>query len=398
MFSRSPKGSFIKYSVFIVGGGLLAYGSAESLASSETFYNKAVIPLIHRHIDGETAHDCAIRFISWGLLPRFSNSRKEYPELNCEFLGKQLKNPIGLAAGFDKNGQAIRPLAEWSGFGLIEIGTVTPIPQQGNPRPRVFRLLEDEALINRYGFNNDGVGRVQQRVKAARDDWNDNLAMFGVNLGKNKLCDEARLDYEIGVNYFAAYSDYVVINVSSPNTPGLRSIQKKSDLQNLLAYVKHAIDVMELNVRPKVLLKIAPDLTECEKKDIAQVVMDSKYGVDGLIVSNTTIARPDTLRSKNKDESGGLSGTPLREMSTECVRDMYRFTNGRVPIVGCGGVSSGADAYEKIRAGASVVQLYSALAYHGFPVVGKIKRELAELLRRDGYTNISQAVGADHRI
>ncbi|KAK6052997.1 dihydroorotate oxidase [Cooperia oncophora] len=294
------------------------------------------------------------------------------PRKSLIFLGKQLRNPIGLAAGFDKNGEAIRPLAEWSGFGLIEIGTVTPIPQQGNPRPRVFRLLEDEGIINRCGSNSDGVGRVQQRVKAARDEWNDNLAMLGVNIGKNMLCDEAKLDFEIGVNYFAAYSDYVVINVSSPSTPNLRSMQKKSGLQNLLTYVKHAIDVMELNPRPKLLLKIAPDLTESEKKDIAQVVLDSKYGIDGLIVTNTTIARPDSLRSANKVESGGLSGAPLREMSTECVREMYRFTNGRVPIVGCGGVSSGADAYEKIRAGASVVQLYSALAYHGFPVVGKV--------------------------
>ncbi|VDO83144.1 unnamed protein product [Heligmosomoides polygyrus] len=356
------------------------------------------MPLIHRHIDGETSHQYAIRAVSWGLLPRFSKSLKEYPELKCEFLGKQLKNPIGLAAGFDKNGEAIRSLAELSGFGLIEIGTVTPIPQKGNPRPRVFRLLEDEGIINRYGFNNDGVGRVQQRVKAARAVWNDNLAMFGVNIGKNKLCDEARLDYEIGVTYFAAYSDYIVINVSSPNTPGLRAIQKKSDLQKLLAFIKQSVDVMELDSRPRVLLKIAPDLTENEKKDIAQVVLDTKYGVDGLIVSNTTTSRPGSLQSDSRGEAGGLSGAPLRRISTECVRDMYRFTNGRVPIVGCGGVSSGADAYEKIRAGASVVQLYSAIAFHGFPVVGKIKRELVELLRRDGYANVSQAVGADHRI
>lgn len=155
---------------------------------------------------------------------------------------------------------------------------------------------------------------------------------------------------------------------------------------------------MELDSRPRVLLKIAPDLTENEKKDIAQVVLDTKYGVDGLIVSNTTTSRPGSLQSDSRGEAGGLSGAPLRRISTECVRDMYRFTNGRVPIVGCGGVSSGADAYEKIRAGASVVQLYSAIAFHGFPVVGKIKRELVELLRRDGYANVSQAVGADHRI
>ncbi|WKX90703.1 hypothetical protein Q1695_009504 [Nippostrongylus brasiliensis] len=387
-----------EFQLFLHQLGVEAYGSAELLYGSETFSSKAVMPLIHRHIDGETSHRCALRAAALGILPRFSQNRREYPELECEFLGKHLKNPIGLAAGFDKNGEAIRQLAELSGFGLIEIGTVTPIPQQGNPRPRIFRLPEDEAIINRYGFNNDGVGRVQQRVKAARVNWTDGLAMLGVNIGKNQLCDEAKLDYEIGVTYFAAYSDYIVINVSSPNTSGLRALQKQSELKKLLAYVKQTLDVMKLDCRPKVLLKIAPDLTEREKKDIAEVTMDSKYGVDGLIVSNTTVTRPATLHNENRNEKGGLSGAPLRQLSTDCVRQMYKFTQGRVPIVGSGGVFSGADAYEKIRAGASVVQLYSAIVYHGFPVVGKIKRELAELLRKDGFTNISQAVGADHRI
>ncbi|VDM69213.1 unnamed protein product, partial [Strongylus vulgaris] len=207
----------------------------------------------------------------------------------------------------------------------------------------------------------------------------------------------ARVDYEIGINCFAPYSDYLVLNISSPNTPGLRSMQRKSDLEKLLLHTKYVLDQMKLDSPPKVLLKIAPDLIESEKKDIAKVVVDPKYGVDGLIVSNTTISRPGNLLSDKRTESGGLSGAPLREMSTECVREMYRLTKGQMPIVGCGGIASGKDAYEKIRAGASVVQLYSALAFQGFPVVGKIKRELVELLRKDGFSNVTEAIGADHR-
>ncbi|KAE9420569.1 hypothetical protein Angca_003924, partial [Angiostrongylus cantonensis] len=355
-----------------------------------------VFPLIHQYIDGELSHRLAVRLVSWGLLPRFGQSRKEYPELECDFFGKHLKNPIGLAAGFDKNGEAIRSLAKLSGFGFIEIGTVTPIPEQGSPRPRLFRLIEDEGVINRYGFNNDGVGRVQQRVKTARANWQSDFAVLGVNVGENKTEYDTKSNFEIGVNSFAAYSDYMVLNLFSPNTSGLTLT--KSELQSLLLYVKEAIDVLHLASRPKLFLKISPDLTDMEKRDIAQVVIDSKHGVDGLIISDTTMSRPKTLKSENKSETGGLSGTPLRQMSTECVREMYKFTSGHVPIIGCGGISSGADVYEKIRAGASVVQLHSAIVFHGFPIIGKIKRELIELLNRDGFKNISQAVGADHRM
>uniref|UniRef100_A0A1I7XGV1 Dihydroorotate dehydrogenase (quinone), mitochondrial n=1 Tax=Heterorhabditis bacteriophora TaxID=37862 RepID=A0A1I7XGV1_HETBA len=272
LYPKLPPGYITKSTVIVVSSGLIGYGITEMLWGSETFYSKGVMPFVHRYIDGENSHRLAVKVAAWGLLPRFGLNRKEYPELECEILGRKLKNPIGLAAGFDKDGEAILPLVEYSGFGVIEIGSVTPIPQSGNPRPRVFRLLEDKGVINRYGFNSDGVGRVQQRVKGARSQWNDELVMFGVNLGKNKLTDDAKLDYEVGVNYFAPFCDYLVVNISSPNTPGLRTMQKKADLQKLMAYVKHSVDLLELENRPKVFLKIAPDLIDSEKKDIARVL------------------------------------------------------------------------------------------------------------------------------
>ncbi|KAJ1348078.1 hypothetical protein KIN20_003299 [Parelaphostrongylus tenuis] len=395
MFSKLFLTHLKKPIIFVAGSGLIGCGTTEFLLNSEKFHS-AVFPLIHQYIDDEAFHCLNVQLASWGLLPRFGQSRKEYPELECDFFGKRLKNPIGLAAGFDKNGEAIRSLAKLSGFGFIEIGTVTPIPEQGSPRPRLFRLIEDEGVINRCGFNNDGVGRVQQRVKTARANWRSDFAVLGVNVGESKKEGDAKSSFEMGVNSFAPYSDYIVLNLSSPNTSGLKF--KKSDLQSLLLYVKEAIDILHLASRPKVFLKIPPDLTNHEKRDIAEVVTDLKHGVDGLIISNTTISRPETLKSVNKAETGELSGTPLRQISTECVREMYRFTGGQVSIIGCGGISSGADVYEKIRAGASVVQLHSAIVFHGFPIIGKIKRELMELLRRDGFTNITQAIGADHRI
>lgn len=397
IYSKLPHGYITKSSAIILSGGLTAYTAIELFYGSENFYKNGVMPLIHKYVDGEESHRLAVKAASWGLLPRWGWNRVEYPELNCKVFDHEFKNPIGLAAGFDKDGQAIVPLASRSGFGMVEIGSITPIPQPGNNRPRVFRLLEDEGVINRYGFNSEGVGRVQQRVRTARDHWNDKWAYFGVNLGKNKISEDAKIDYEIGVNYFAPYCDYLVLNVSSPNTPGLRSIQKKGDLEKLLTYVKSALDMHQLEKPPKLMLKVAPDLIEAEMKDIAKIVTNPKYGVDGLIVSNTTISRPEHLQSEFKEETGGLSGAPVREISTECVRSMYRLTNGKIPIVGCGGVASGKDAYEKIRAGASLVQLYSSLVYEGFPVIGKVKRELVECLKKDGYENVSQAVGADHR-
>lgn len=219
---------------------------------------------------------------------------------------------------------------------------------------------------------------------------------LGVNLGKNKNSTDPDLDYSVGVMHFSPVADYLVINVSSPNTPGLRSLQRKKELEKLVNKVKESRDGdPKKSRRPAVLLKVSPDLTFEEKRDIAAVVKNPKFGVDGLIVSNTTVSRPSDLKSNNASENGGLSGVPLKNLSTACIRDFYTLTDGKVPIVGCGGVSTGADAYEKIRAGASLIQIYTAIVYQGFPVVGRIKRELAECLTKDGYANVREAVGVD---
>lgn len=307
--------------------------------------------------------------------------------------GREFSNPVGLAAGFDKDGEGVRGLTK-IGFGFIEIGSVTPEPQPGNPKPRVFRLKEDKAVINRYGFNSEGHEAVYNRLKD-RVTEQDNC-LLGINLGKNKSSTDPISDYTQGVEKFSRLADYLVVNISSPNTPGLRDLQGKQKLQNLLDKVIERRDEME--VRKPLLVKIAPDLTDRDKEDIAAVVTSRKGYVNGLIISNTTVRRPPSLKNPSKTEEGGLSGPPVRDMSTKTIADMYRLTNGSIPIIGVGGVSSGQEAYKKIRSGASLVQLYTALVYEGPPVVKKIKRELEELLRRDGFKSISEAVGADVKL
>jgi dihydroorotate dehydrogenase len=276
------------------------------------------------------------------------------------------------------------------GFGFAEIGSVTPRPQAGNPRPRLFRLVEDRAIINRMGFNNDGAERVAARLR----NRGRLSGPLGVNLGKNRDSADAAADYASGVRELGRFADYLVVNVSSPNTPGLRALQSRAALASLLAAVK-AARAEACPVAPPLLVKIAPDLTEEDKRDIAAVAEEA--GIDGLIVSNTTIARPATLKSPHRGEAGGLSGVPLFRPSTALLAEMFRLTGGRLPLVGVGGVASGADVYAKIRAGASLVQLYTALVYEGPGLVGRIKRELAALLRRDGFARIADAIGADHR-
>jgi dihydroorotate dehydrogenase len=301
---------------------------------------------------------------------------------------QRLPNPVGLAAGFDKDAEVPDAMLAF-GFGFVECGTITPLPQRGNPKPRLFRLPEDHAVINRLGFNSAGVEPAARRLALRRD----RPGMVGANIGKNRDTLDDIGDYVEGVRVLSPLVDYLAVNISSPNTPGLRDLQRKSAVTRLLGKLLEARAKASLRNPPPLLLKIAPDLTAEERVDLAEAALAS--GIDGLIVANTTVARPPDLTSAAAHEPGGLSGAPLFEPSTALLAEMYRLTSGKLPIIGVGGIASGADAYTKIRAGASLVQLYSALVYHGPGLVVRIKRELAALLVRDGFTSIAAAVGAD---
>ena len=343
-------------------------------------------PLLRR-LDPETAHGLAVRALRLGLVPR--SALFDDPVLRTAVFGLSFANPIGLAAGFDKDGEVPGPLLAM-GFGFVEIGSVTPRPQAGNARPRLFRLTADRAVINRMGFNSAGHEAVARRL---RDRPRAAEGIIGINLGRNKDSTDAVADYVAGVRAFADVADYLVVNVSSPNTPGLRALQGRRALAELLGAVREALG-REAR-RPPLLVKIAPDLTAEDRADIAAVALET--GIDGIIATNTTVARPDSLGDPQRGEAGGLSGRPLLNLSTAVLADMYRLTGGRLPLIGAGGVASGADAYAKIRAGASLVQFYSAMVYEGPHLADRIRRELAVLLRRDGFAAVAEAVGADSR-
>lgn len=340
----------------------------------------------------ETAHRATITALKLGLGPPRA-AEADDPVLATTLWGRRFSNPIGLAAGFDKDAEVVDPMLRL-GLGFVEIGSVTPRAQPGNPRPRAFRLPDAQAMINRYGFNNQGHAAARARLEARR--LNGTAVpggLVGVNVGRNKDSRDPDADYAAGIRAFAALADYLVINISSPNTPGLRAMQSRAPLERLLAAATAAR--AEGTARPPILVKIAPDLMPEDLEDVAEVALAA--GIDGLIVSNTTIARPDGLPQSLAAEPGGLSGQPLMVPSTTVLRRMARLLAGRLPLVGVGGVASGADAYAKIRAGASLVQLYTALAYQGPALVGEIKRDLAQRLRADGCRSVAEAVGADLR-
>jgi dihydroorotate dehydrogenase len=342
------------------------------------------LPLLRR-LPPEMAHRTTVRALRSGVAPR--RKRTDPPSLAVHLWGRDFPNPIGLAAGFDKNAQVPDAMLRF-GFGFVETGTVTPRPQFGNPRPRLFRLPEDEALINRLGFNNEGLPAMAARLAARRERG----GIVGANIGKNRDTLDDIADYVQGVTALAPLVDYLVINVSSPNTPGLRALQRKSKVMALIEKLLAArASVMPINP-PPLLVKIAPDLTPDERADVAAAALATR--VDGLVVANTTVARPATLESAQAHEPGGLSGRPLFAPSTALLAEMYRLTAGKLPIIGVGGISSGADAYDKIRAGASLVQLYTALVYRGPGLVTRIKLELAALLARDGFASLGDAIGS----
>lgn len=338
-----------------------------------------------RALSTEAAHRLTLMALAAGL--GGTSRTPDSPELGQRLWGLDFPNPIGIAAGFDKDARAPEALLRL-GFGFVEIGTVTPRPQPGNPLPRVFRLEADGALINRMGFNSGGLDRVVERMTPRRRE----AGIVGVNIGKNRDSADATPDYAEGVRRAAPLADYLVVNVSSPNTPGLRDLQARAVLEALLREVLAARD--ETGARPPLLVKIAPDLTAEERTDIAAVALAT--GIDGMIIANTTIARPPALRSSQASEPGGLSGQPLFAASTALLAEMYRLTEGKLPLIGVGGVASADDAYVKIRAGASLVQLYTALVFAGPALLARIKTGLAALLRRDGFASVAEAVGADH--
>ncbi len=335
-------------------------------------------------LDGETAHRLTVRMLRSDLGPKI---RVDAPALAIRVAGIDFSNPLGLAAGFDKNAEAPNAALDL-GFGFVEVGAVTPRAQPGNDRPRVFRLRADAAVINRYGFNNDGLDIVAARLGAR-----ERRGIVGVNLGANKDSEDRTEDYVKGIDRLAGLVDFYTVNISSPNTPGLRALQDKAALEQLMRRVLAAREKSAANT--PVFLKIAPDLTDEDKTDIADIALANE--LDGLIISNTTVARPATLHSKNAIEAGGLSGAPLFAPSTKLLREFHGVLGGQVPLIGVGGVFSGRDAYEKILAGASLVQLYTALIYQGPSLPSRILDDLQAYLAADGFGFISEAVGAGSR-
>lgn len=328
-----------------------------------------------RTLDPETAHGLAIGGLKHAPLPA---AAPDDPILRTTFAGLDLPNPIGLAAGLDKNAEALHGLARL-GFGIVEAGSVTPRPQPGNPKPRLFRLSEDRAIINRMGFNNDGLEAFAENLSRRPQG-----VVVGANLGANKDTEDRAADYVSGLHRLAGLSDYFTVNISSPNTPGLRALHGRDALDDLLGRVAQA-----RTTPAPVFLKIAPDLTPDEIAMIVEAAL--AHRIDALIVSNTTLDRPASLRSRDRAEAGGLSGAPLKEKAHKALIHAAEAAKGRLPLIAVGGIDSGAEAYRRIRAGASAVQVYSALIYGGPGLVGRIKRDLAARLRAGGFASVAEA-------
>jgi len=419
-------------------GGAIVVGTLEvtthlpSEGRSSAFYHELadnwVVPLMRGLLGPEEAHKMALQIAF--LAPTHRPSAKEQRlnvevrlwEKNKNTQAKIFSNPIGLAAGYDKDGTAISPLMAM-GFGFVEVGSVCLEAQPGNPSPRMFRLLEDEAIINRYGFNSMGADAVEEHLKDYRENesvlkstkvgsWEQKVFDFlwpgkkdakvpgvvGINLGKNKTSTTPLEDYQKLILQLGPYADYLVINVSCPNISGLRDLQSTSSLEGLLRGCQESVQQLadeEKGIpRPPLLVKLSPDLTDSQLEGIAAVLI--KLEIDGIILTNTTTSR-DNLSSLNKVEQGGLSGKPLKERSTECIRVLYHYTKGKIPIIGVGGVQNGRDAYEKFRAGASLVQVYSGMIYEGPGMVSKIRDEVAELMLQNGQRDLqAEVVGVDH--
>jgi dihydroorotate dehydrogenase len=343
---------------------------------------RAGLALLHA-LDPERAHALSLIALQTGLAPL--PGPVDLPRLATNLAGMPLLNPVGLAAGYDKNATAIGPLSR-AGFGFIEVGAATPLPQPGNPKPRLFRLTEDRAAINRFGFNNDGAAAIAARLASRTR----TRVPVGLNLGANKTSDNRAADFALVLAACGPHVDFATVNVSSPNTEKLRDLQGPAALTALLAGVMEARAALPVPI--PVFLKIAPDLTPDDLAQIAEVALAS--GLSGIIATNTTLSRKG-LKSANSDEQGGLSGAPVFEKSTRVLAQLSQLTAGRLPLVGVGGISTPEQAYAKIRAGASAVQLYTAMVYDGLSLVPRIAKGLDTLLARDGYASMAEAIGTD---
>jgi len=367
----------------LFGGSLTFFGIA-TYSGNRKFYSEIVMPSA-RLLDAERSHQIAIKFASYGMLPRTSKLNAE--SLKCKVFGMDFESPLGLAAGFDKDADCFDNLADL-GFGFVEVGTVTPNYQFGNPKPRVFRLFEDKAIINRYGFNSQGIEYVKEKLENRRKNGN----IIGVNLGVNKNSPNALADYDLGISELGPLADYIVINVSSPNTPGLRSLQSKKHFDMLLKTVTQQKQKLKKN--PPLLVKIAPDLSFDELNQICQSAI--AYKIDGLIVCNTTVKRENLKSSENlTGEVGGLSGQPLYNASNEMIENVFKLTQGKIPIIGVGGVFTGKDVIDKMKCGASLVQMYTGFVYQGPTCVKQITEEMVSELENENIVNVKDIVGVN---
>lgn len=345
---------------------------------------KTIKPILHS-FGPETAHGFGIKALKAGFHPNhiINDSR-----LKIFLFGKEFSNPVGLAAGFDKNADVIAPILKM-GFGFTEVGTVTPLPQIGNPRPRIFRDPSNEAVINRMGFPNQGYAVFVKNIQNTKKPVG---GIVGINVGMNKEQTEPADDYCALIKRLSPHADYFTINISSPNTPGLRNLQAPEFLAPLIREVKKTRD--ETKEKPALLIKLAPDLTVQEQEEIADVLTLEK--IDGIILTNTTLGRPGVLPQDFANEKGGLSGTVLKEKSNDVCRNFYKLTKGQIPIIGAGGISTAEDAYERIKSGASLIQLYTAMIYKGPDIAKNINDGLLTLIEKDGFKNINDAVGKGH--
>jgi len=334
-------------------------------------------------LDPETAHSLAIKSLKFNFVPNIFDENKNNPLFHTKLFNKNLENPIGIAAGFDKNAEVYNSLFRL-GFGFVEVGTVTPLKQYGNNKPRVFRLLEDEALINRLGFNNVGAKNVAKRIRL-----NQPIGLLGINIGPNKDTTDRLNDYIECLKTFHDLADYITINISSPNTEDLRSLHNQKKLNQLLQMIDS--EKKNLNSKTPIVVKVSPDIEEREINEISEVLLNNY--IEAVIISNTSDATRDNLKNNQSHQKGGLSGKPIDKKSTKLISKFYKILKGRINIIGVGGVSSGRSAYDKFLAGANYLQLYTGMVFRGPNIVNMIKKELKELLIKDGVKNFSEIIG-----